>query len=357
MAHLRPAHALAGDVAAVLREGAVLAGEVLETLAGDTLLLAIGRHKVPAQTQVKLEPGQGFLFRVEREGGEILLRILGDPAAEAGGLLRALRNVVAHDRPLGELLRDLASSLRAEARENAALRPRLEALLGRLDAHLLKPGAGAPEILRHLARSGLGYEAALLRAALGDRAALAPEQIEGDLKLELLRALASFSGEGEEGAVHEALRRALAGLEAEQLLNLARKEAHEPLHWSLALADGGTAHLLVRREQERRRDADGSSVENPLLRVTLGVELSRTGPVRVDLWLRAGSLAGRVLVEREELAVRARARLAELAQRLATEGRSVRLTAGVGSREDLAVEDRMLDIAYLRDHRLMDVEG
>ncbi len=74
---LRPAHALSGDLAAVLREGRVLAGEVLERLDGSTVVLGIGRHRVPANAPTELRVGDRLTLQVERQaGGEVALRLL-----------------------------------------------------------------------------------------------------------------------------------------------------------------------------------------------------------------------------------------------------------------------------------------
>jgi hypothetical protein len=161
---IRPAIELQGDLSAVLREGRVLPGEVLQTLDGGTLLIGIGRHRVPAQTQVKMQPGHTFLFQVDRDGETILLRVLGESGAGEPALIRALRSVLGQDRPLGTLLKELATVLSAESVAKGGVPSTaggLKALHAQLAEHLFQPGAGGGELRAKLAASGLGYEARL----------------------------------------------------------------------------------------------------------------------------------------------------------------------------------------------------
>ncbi|HVS19689.1 MAG TPA: hypothetical protein VMT18_13880, partial [Planctomycetota bacterium] len=110
-AALRPTIALTGDVSAVLREGRVLSGEVLQSFGGGSLLIGIGPHRVPAESQVELRPGERFLFQVEGQGAETTLRVLGEAGGGEPELLRALRAVLGQDQPLGRLIDELAARL------------------------------------------------------------------------------------------------------------------------------------------------------------------------------------------------------------------------------------------------------
>src|SRR5262245_49166835 len=106
---VRPAIALSSDLAAVLREGRVLAGEVLQTLDGGTLVLGIGGQRVPAESKVELPAGERFLFQVEEHDGELQLRIVGRPLEEPV-LLRALRASIGDELPMAKLLESLVLS-------------------------------------------------------------------------------------------------------------------------------------------------------------------------------------------------------------------------------------------------------
>src|SRR5262245_66532476 len=71
-----------GDLSAVLRQGRVLVGEVLQASPGGELLLAIGRYRVPAQSDVRLEAGEHLLLRVAASDDGIELLVLGDAGEE-----------------------------------------------------------------------------------------------------------------------------------------------------------------------------------------------------------------------------------------------------------------------------------
>jgi hypothetical protein len=471
----RPAPA--ADLSAVLRQGRVLAGEVLQTLSGGTVLIGVGRHRVPAQTDAQLQPGQRYLFEVAREGPPVQLRVLSS-GAEAGdaALLRALRSALGADRPLGGVLESLLAALQREAEGPSAKKGVLLRMLDAITSRAFAPGADGAELAAKLRSGGLAYEArwtalaqlamggaeanelasllrgafygelggdaelerafggslarlfhsqeggldavlarwlaagragdlpgtlgalleraaaaadvpsharqallarlralavdgwpagvrrALLEALLGvaprsggagpREVALAAADLALDLKAELLRGLQEL-GPGEARA---AVERALAQLEAEQLLNLARGAAAEPPHWSLPVLEGArwtTAHLAVHRDREH----SAPEPDDGATRLALSVEFSRTGPVRIDLLERAGTLALRVLVGSESVAGLLRARLPELEQHLAFGGRAVRASVAIAPEEDLRGDDGVQGVGYLRDHHVMDCLG
>ena len=478
-AALRPTIALTSDVSAVLREGRVMSGEVLQTLDGGTLLIGIGSHKVPAESQVELRPGDRFLFQVEGQGSELSLRVLGDGEGGEPQLLRALRAVLGQDQPLGRLIDELSARLGELGRLGDLVRellgsrwssesapgglagalaggglahegrlglsaalalppgeagalgaelaswiatalasapgdgppPDAAGLLERLASELARVlGAGAEPTSREAAfgrwlaaqhapggeraapdlgqllasavagvederlrarllaglarlrpgRLGAGLEALALRRLLGLGAA--PRGLrEGearrfaaaagdDLKGRLLGAAAG-AGEGEARA---ALERALAGLEAEQLLNVARRGAGEPLHWSLPLVDGqhsATAHLLVDSH------ASGPRGEQRTWRVGLALDLSGTGPLRADLVARPGTLLVALSVEREATHAELAAHLDELRGSLARTLPSVSLSLRRVPPASLPAPERLADVGFLREHHLMDLSA
>lgn len=476
-AALRPSIALTGDVGAVLREGRVLSGEVLQSFGGGSLLIGIGSHRVPADSQVELRPGDRFLFQVEGQGEQTVLRVLGDGEDGEPDLLRALRSVLGQDRPLGQVFEELAAQLRdlggADELVRALLGSRwsgasvpdelagaltggglaLEARLGLAAALALPPGEanvlggelaswiasalaagsgeGAPPsaqgVLELLAQAlarvlGAGVEPASREAAFGrwlaaqyapggERAALDLGQLlaaalggiedermrerllsglarlrpgrlgaglealalrrllglgapprglrdeaarhftaaaSGDLKADLLAA-AERTADLEPRA---ALERALAGLEAEQLLNVARRGAGEALHWSLPLVDGersATAHLLV--------DSHTTAGGERSWRVGLALDLSGTGPLRADLVARPGTLLLAISVEREATHAEFAAGLDELRGALAGAGASVSLSLRRVPPDSLPAPERLADVGFLREHHLMDLSA
>lgn len=354
---IRPALAsIKSELAAVLKDGRVLAGEVLKSPGDGQVMMAIGHHKVPAQTNLQLEPGQHFLFRVQMVGDGVLLHLLGYGDPQEAALLAALRNVVGEDRPVGELLSLLAARLRAEIQAPGGEMDRLRQLLANLDEHALKPGQTGKELGALLVKSGLRYEAALLAATRGAIASQLLEALGGDLKGRLLAALVDLPA----GELREAVTRALAGLEAEQLLNLARQRAGDPQVWSFPFpdAEGWTTarlHVLPRRPDT---DENGQETGEEVTRVVLGVSFSRTGPVRVDLMQTETRLSVRLLVSSEKVAERIRGDYEELAEILGGAGkRTVNLFARLGKPEEVSMGSHTLDIRFLRENHLMDVSG
>lgn len=476
---IRPELALQNDLSAVLREGRVLQGEVLQTLGGGSIVIGIGGHRVPAQAQVQMEPGQRFMFQVEMEGGALVLRILAGAQGGDLALLRALRAVVGHDLPLGALLAELRQTL-AGTGSKTPPEGALGRLLGELGQHVFEPGESGAVLREQLQTSGLVFESrlreasllrlaapelarlaetlssnllaglargagdggpvepgvlgrelrasllavlgpaaspasvqslsgreleALLHEALGrvlqgpggrglegataalaqldlpgqgsgarhillaallgwdpaavlgsgaaDPAQNSPTTLVQDLKALLLQALA----EAPEGPERQALTKTLAGLEAEQLLNLARRESREPMHWSLPVPDGEgwtTAHLFVRRDSEGHNR--GEDVQETH-RLTVSVDFSHTGPVRADLSLRPGALTMRIIVARQHVFERAQAALGELEEALGGSDRRVHLAVALDTSEASAAGSDLHDIRFLRDHHLMDLRG
>lgn len=448
---LRPTLSIHGDLAAVLQHGRVVAGEVMQKLDGGSLLLGVGNHRVAAQSGVELPIGKRFLAQVEKTaGGAVVLHLLGGEGASAEPkLVSALRGVVGQDRPVGELLRGLAQSLR-----NASAEPgnaQLSKLAGDLDAHVFQPGSSGAELASLVARAGFHYEAALLAYALrgstglsageelqalakklaaelalaasqvhgplepaavgalgeqlrrqlesflrarrgrgqgraelaagledmltrafgsrgealrariaqlvGDSAlleSLAREdaQLSGNLKAQLLGALEGLP----EGKAREALERVLAGIESEQLLNVARKESSEGLHLSIPVLDGerwATADLFFR--DERRRG--GQAADDGMLRLTLAVDFSRLGPLRAEVGITRDDLALSIVAGSEEVATRLRSELDTLAASLARDGRTVRVSVRAGGPEEVAAHRLAHDVRWLRENHILDCEG
>jgi hypothetical protein len=481
---VRPAIALHSDLSAVLREGRVLAGEVLQSFGGGAFLIGIGRHRVPADGPVGLEEGHRFLFVVEGEGEALALRVLSGRAGDEPALLRALREALGQDQPLGRLLQGLLAALAGGGSEAEALAAELARLttgggtnvdplaerlagsaglafesrlavaaslglppaeasrlgaeleawiLGRLTtggarasspgAELLQglraevaallgadgssasreaafaawlaagePGAEhpAPSLARlleaglrrllsgvqrdealarlhaaPLATLGRGLELLVVRRLLDLGApprALVEEQVRGalerarsDLKGRLLGALERLG----EGSARTAVLRTVQGLEAEQLLDLARARGGEPTHYSLPLADGEgwtTAHLFVEPRRCAEEPTPGAC-EDPAWRLGLAVELSRTGALRADLLARPGELLVRVRASRPEVVAALAAGLPEVEARLAVGGRRVHVTLAAAPESELVVEPSAADVGYLRRHHVMDLSA
>lgn len=475
----RPAGPSPADVPQALREGRIFSGDVLQTFDGGSVLIGVGRLRVPAFSQAELQPGRRYTFEVVSGGATLELKLLGAAPDAPQGLVQALRHALGVDAPLGALLEQLTRAFAAElerARASGAEPPsaQLESWLADVEAHAFKPG-DEPGVLRQRLRdAGLTFEARLadlaldaapsgerrrlgaeLLAALGEQlraagstdaaagllqrlgsalesalqlalatpsadAARAPSEapsgvlgraleaalaalstpdsrqvsaalarldfehwprwmkallvralvpagleaatstrgldaalaaLDGDLKAQLLRAEERLGP----GQLRAALERALGGLEAEQLLNVARASVDEPAQWSLPIHEAGrwsTLHLSVARD-----GAGGAhSGSGAPRRVALEIEFSASGPVHVDLLLGDGGAVARVLVRDERIAQFFSARLPELEQALAFGGKPAH--ASVARASDTALHtDAPARSSFFESRTLLDLEG
>jgi len=339
------------ELSTLLRDGRVLAAEVLAGGTDGTLLLALGKHAVPAETDLRFPVGTRFLVRVEEEAQGVVLRVLGESDAEESPLLRALRAVLADEHPIGERYRALAAALRSE---RSPLPPATETLAQGLPGRAVRPDGGGAALRATLLSVGLAHEATLAAVLAGRLSREALERLRSEWKAALLRAWAELP----DGALRESVARVLSAIEAEQLLNVARERAGEPLVHSFPFPDGDgftTARLQV-PARDRRDSEEEAGAPDGSCRIALGVELSALGPVRADLALTPDWLVVRLVVTRAEALALAERGLAALRARLGDGRRGLKLHVRQGTRAEATVGDPM-EIAFLRDHRLLSVSG
>jgi hypothetical protein len=227
----------------------------------------------------------------------------------------------------------------------------VDKLLARLDALVQAPAADGRALASALARSGLFHEALLARGR--------PEQLlaADDLKSSLLQALDELPA----GRESESVRRALGGLEAEQLLDVARSQTGDARQISFALPDVAgfaDAQLVVNPD----RDPDGSSREREggcTSSVDVSVDFSKLGPVKAELRLEAGTLRVRFLVSSPDVAER----LAKDQERLGAElgrdvdasgGRAALFSVTLVDARSIAQSARPSDVRFLGEHLLVD---
>jgi len=453
---IRPAQALQSDLSSILREGRIVAGEVLDLLGGGTIVIGLAGQRVQAESHVDLAPGERFLARVEYVDGGLVLKLAGASDETDGGLLRALRSLAGSEldarsvldllqsagspaknlpqvfRPegggaaLASLVRQSGlfqeSAIRSVVADESVAWSRALAVDALARGILENAGlAGAKEhgelvaSLRSALATGLaeiggstnttrGLEAALqLRAALvrtlgghaldpsrallraylagldapalehtgwlswlalmlGGRLDFSERGLRRRALVQLLqedfksRVSALALGAGTE-VEREAAGRAVRALEAEQLRNLARQRLGEPLHIGFLVPEGAqaaNAHLFV---SARRDEApDGKPIgEDQGERVTVGVEFSRLGPLRAEVLLQHGRLHVRLGAARGATVTLLRGELEALGRQLSGEGRELSLSVVQDEPDptDLAGSD----VAYLREHHLMDLSG
>lgn len=102
----------------LLKINAILQGEVLELLDGGSVVIGVGRHRVPADSNVELKLGQKFSFQVLEQEGKIVLKVLPEPAPPPeenapANSFRLFQQTAGKDAPLGEVLGKLSRALLA----------------------------------------------------------------------------------------------------------------------------------------------------------------------------------------------------------------------------------------------------
>lgn len=370
---LRPVQSVNTNLSVLLRDGLVVAGEILD-VNGSTAFLSLGGQRVAAETDVELQPGQRFLARVEREGDAIVLRLVTGAPDEELPLVTALRTALADHAPAGTLLSQLTTDLRAalvqretaaagnahagaSAREpggdeaNARAITSIQKLLSMIGAQVGAPAADGRALVATLARSGLFHEALLLRGESGSRAA------SDDLKTTLLRALEELPG----GAERDGVRHALGGIEAEQLLDVARAQSGDARSVTFAVPDGAVfadAHIVVDPERHARDEAPtprGGSASS----VDVCVDFSALGPVKAELRMEGGSLRVRFLVASRDVAERLALDQEQLCADLgrdvgASNGHSTQLTIALVEMRSIARTAVPSDVRFLGEHVLLD---
>jgi hypothetical protein len=348
----RPALSLSANVAAALHEGRVVAGEVIQRLGGGSVLVAIGNLRVPARAQVALQPGQRFMATVETTGEVVVLRVhSGEKASGISPLLDALRALLPSERPIGAVLSELIGLLKAPGGRERGGEP--GGLLKQLTEHVFQPGSKGGELASLLQRSGLGLEAALLKAALG-RGVTGSAALGIDLKARLLMARAASP----DAALKEALTKAIRSIQSEQVMGLAREAGSEPRCISLPFPDPGleggawtTAWLTFRddREDERSLNQEEGGVH-----LQVDLELTKLGQVRADLCLSARGVKVRVLVATERAQEVLKAALPSLEAGLSASGLEVDVRVGITPPEAIGSPEDAASVRFLREHHLLD---
>jgi hypothetical protein len=453
---IRPAQALQGDLASILRQGRIVAGEVLDLLDGGTIVIGLAGQRVQAENHVDLAPGDRFLARVEYSDGALVLRLAGSQTEPDDALLTALRGLAGSEldlRSILELLGESSSSprngpavflpeeggaalaallrkgglfhegvIRAVAADDAtpwaedlaldALASRILAEAGlsgaeergallallreALATNLADLGAGAgaahslevglqlrAELVRLLGTHALDPARGLLRAyfagldapaiehagwlpwlalLLGERLQFSErglrrralvQLLQEDFKARLLERMQSGASEPE----REAAGRALRAIEAEQLRNLARARLGEPLHVGFLLPEGAraaNAHLFVSARGEGKPEAEPDGGQRGE-RVTVAVEFSGLGALRAEILLKPGRLQLRLSAASAATVALLQGQLEALGRQLCAPGRELHMS--VVQQEPDKADVGGADLAYLREHHLMDLSG
>lgn len=204
---IRPAQALQGDLASVLRQGRIVAGEVLELLDGSSIVIGLAGQRVQAESHVDLSTGDRFLARIDLVEGQIVLQIAGDAGAPDDALLLALRSLAGSELDARSLFELLAASGVPESGLPA----------------VFQPSEGATALAVVVRQSGLFLESAI-RAALSNEPAAGTRELALDGLARQILAGAGLESERDQGELLRVLRDAIASSLAgdDRLPNAAR---------------------------------------------------------------------------------------------------------------------------------------
>jgi hypothetical protein len=230
--------------------------------------------RVEARSEVPLEVGRTYDFRILQAGSVLRLAPATPGAGQEGGVpAPILARLLARGGGI-----DLPPTL---AQLSAAGDLVLPAGLVDLAAGLARWPVAAQDVRRLFRDLGLQHEARLLAAARqGDPP---PPEASVNLKAQLLRALAEVDGEPEAGRL---VRRALASLEGLQGENIHRQQQGGGVVIPLPVIPGvksGEVHLFPPPPAVEDEGGGAAPDVGRPFRVVFLLHLARLGPVRIDL--------------------------------------------------------------------------
>ena len=178
----RPRGAAASDPGAALRQGRVVAGEVISVGTGGSLVVGVGRERVHATSAAGLEPGRRYLFELHGQGAGTELRALAGQSADESALLSTLRAALGAEAPLGLVLDALERELRKPT--HGMQRDAHERLRRGIARATFSPTDSGAALAAALRASGQCYEARWLAQgvrALGSRTEELAEELAAAL--------------------------------------------------------------------------------------------------------------------------------------------------------------------------------
>jgi hypothetical protein len=287
--------------------------EVVESYSSNTALLLIKGKRLIARTSVPLPPGKMVALRVEETAPLPVLRLIGLKAADP--------RVANLPLLLSAIDTNIWQSVYAWALQNS-LQSNLAWLLQRAlkDWRSDLSGMGPESLKEMLDRSGYHWEAKLGQLVRPKRTSEdLSKLVEGDLKGETIRAMA----QGEGG--NPLLRRLLAVIEEVQILNLGLLESGKLfLPIPLEFPDGWhtVAQLLI--HLPRRREDPSGKEEKRVTRITLLLNMSGLGCLRIQMTIMGKNIEGVCMTGSEETRAYLERNISSFLEGLGEKGFSVR---------------------------------
>ena len=252
-------------------KGEIVQGQVIKTLGKEGALVRMRGISMLAATRTRLVAGQSILVKVEQVKPQFVVSLL------------------LNDTPMQEKTAALLRLYLPSAMPISGLLAELETLLGSLAPAALK-GSGLEPVMAELKKTFMRYDSGgkNIFELLGffHESGLSRKKASQNLKRSLLvirRNLERLAAKDPLG-YREPLKRAakaLQNIELRQLANLVERQ--EVKSWEFPYWNGenpSSARLYVRREPAKTKAKIKSGGAT---RITLMLEMSRLGPMRIDL--------------------------------------------------------------------------
>jgi hypothetical protein len=294
-----------------LKPGQILQGTAMSGNINGRLSLQIGVARLIAQTQLSVRPGQALTLQVVKADNLPELRVLLPPTLESLKAA-ALKSLLPRQQPLPEVFKALTQVIQAPAQNRIppAIKEQAAALLNRLPS-TADPGF-KPQLQKALLESGLLTEPKLLRGLTesGDMklqlirlferiAQLLPEkrllQANLDPKLILPHLKGGTESLPDNGiklliGLLKHLDGAIARIQSHQLSSLPPEDPTRQM-WQFELPIRNGEALDLFHIRIGRDDTGRSSEEETVWSLTLHMDLSPLGPMRVQLKLQGENVS------------------------------------------------------------------
>lgn len=272
----------------------IIAGRVLRILPEGKAILLIKGRQVIAKSPRPLTRGKLLSFKVENMSPFPTLKLLGTTFKESGGVNVSMVMSAVKEN----LWETLFENIKQSGLPKGDL-TQFRALMN--DATWQLFAESNPALLKALiAKSGLGWEAKLRKAALnnGMKGETFKQLIEGDLKGMVSKLLALQDGE------NVLFKRFLSTIKNMQLMNLISPDQDRkiflPIPIQLPQGVFTIGQLLIHLPQKGKGGAPSEKKDKKLFRISFLLELSRLGPFRVDLTIKGKEIAGKFFLTTEE---------------------------------------------------------
>lgn len=306
-------------------KGEIVQGRVVRSLGKEGALVRLRGMDMLAATQKILATGQSILVKVEQVKPQFVVSLLLNDTPVQEKTAALLRLYLPSAVPIGSVVSELMMLL-ASLKPAALKGSGLESIMAELKNSIMKYAGEGKNVLGML---GLFHESELSRKK--------PSQ---NLKRSLLVVRRNLERLMEKDpALHrEALSKvtgALHNIELRQLLNLVDRQ--EMKSWQLPYWNGGaiaSARLYISGEPSGKR----KNREDDVTRLWLMLEMSRIGPLRLDISATRKSLQGTFYLLTAEAVTEVQKMLPELVESLGAAGLPARFSVAKAARKFLTEE-------------------